>query len=51
MLNHSQEQAVRPVKREYLVFVEQAGQPVADIGKKCEFVVTRRSKSLLYKRS
>ncbi|MEG4496116.1 hypothetical protein QUB05_10815 [Microcoleus sp. F10-C6] len=39
-MNHSPEQAFRPVPQEYLVFVEQAGKPVADMGKKCEFVVT-----------
>jgi hypothetical protein len=33
------------------VLVEQAGKPVAEIGPRWEFVVTRRLKSLLYKRS
>ncbi|MEG4394987.1 hypothetical protein [Microcoleus sp. BROC3] len=40
ILHHSQlafyEQAVRPVPQENLSFVEQAGQPVADNGARCE---------------
>ena len=51
MLNHSQEQAFRPVPQMLNVLVEQAGKPVADIGTRWEFVVTRRLKSLLYKLS
>ncbi|WP_333459847.1 hypothetical protein [Microcoleus sp. Pol10D4] len=44
MLNHSQEQAFGPVPQILNVLVEQAGKPVADIGARCEFVVTRRLK-------
>ena len=39
MLNHSQEQAFRPVPQILNVLVEQAGKPVADIGARWEFVV------------